>query len=310
MNEQELLAHLEKLYGKAKLCSNGWIRIPCPTCASGDRKKMKRYVNTVNLGTNCFICTQRMTPKELMCGETVPVMDRSESNETKERKVNEWANKLPVYKSIPINQLEKDHPAVKFFFKDHLYDLDRYYNENGIIYCPSDGGHIFNTFPFITSANRLIFPVVFKGSLVGWQMRSIPGTIFGDREDVIRYYHVFNKGNYLYNYDNAKLHNRVVLTEGVKKALKFPNGVASLGKGLTPIQIQMLQEWREVVVFLDGEDSTQQLAKKVTKIVVDNGRRAINIDPRKYGFPSPDEATVEVLNDIVSKEWRIVYGEP
>lgn len=310
MNEHQLGEMLTQVYGKIKDAKD-WIRIPCPTCIPKDVKKMKRYVSKKDLYTKCFICDRRLTKEQLLQTENIPLMDRPEKNDTPtEKKINPWANKIPCNRVIPIHELSLTHPAVKFFHKDHLYDLRSYYEEHEIVYCPPDAGVIFKSVnPFITSADRLIFPVRFNGELVGWQMRSVPGTVFGNRPDVVKYYHLFNKGDYLYNYDKAKQYKMVVLTEGVKKALKFPNGVASWGKNLTPTQVQLIQQWKEIVVFLDGEDSTQIQADTLAKAIRANGKKAINIDPRKYGYPSPDEATSEELELMIATEWRAQYGE-
>lgn len=309
MNQHDLGSMLKQVYGQIKDAGE-WIRIPCPTCAPKDAKKMKRYVSKRDLYTKCFICDVRLSKEELLGTEQIPIMDRPEREGlVVERKPHPWANRIPCHRVIPIHELPLAHPAVKFFHKDHLYDLRRYYEDHGIIYCPPDAGVIFRSAnPFITSADRLIFPVRFNDALVGWQMRSIPGTVFGDRPDAVKYYHLFNKGDYLYNYDKAKQYKMVILTEGVKKALKFPNGVASWGKGLTSLQIQLLHNWNEIVIFLDGEDKTQDQAESIAMALRHGGKKSISIDPRNYGLPSPDEATVEQAEHMVLTEWNKRYG--
>jgi hypothetical protein len=139
-------------------------------------------------------------------------------------------------------------------------------------------------------------------------MRSIPGTRMGDRDGVIKYYHLFDKGSTLYNYDLAKKFKIVVVTEGVKKAWKFPNAVATLGKGISDNQLQLVQEWGDIIFLYDGEDVTQAKANNIVFQLNMGGYRAINIDPRKYGFPSPDEMTEEQANNIVIQEWCEKYG--
>jgi len=304
MNEQDLVNMLKARYGVVKEASGNWVRIPCPTCTAKDRKKMKRYISKQHLGTKCFICNVYLTIEEILGDYNFPVANYEKPTTiAKPKEEHPWAKRMPGREFVPLNRLAHDHPAAQFLHNDHLYDFDRYYEENGIVYCPADAGVIITSKPFVTSAERLIFPVTFRGEMIGWQMRSIPGTIFGDRKDVIKYYHLFDKGNYLYNYDNAKKYSMVVLTEGVKKTLKFFNGVASLGKGLTPIQIQMLQEWDYVTIFLDSEESTQLLARQITAAINAGPKTAININPGKYGFPSPDEATKEQLEEILINEW-------
>jgi len=215
---------------------------------------------------------------------------------------------LPYNSAIPVNKLDQDHPAIKFLHKDHLFDLDTYANIHKIVYVPYEGGiMLHNGIKLITSAERLVFPVYFEQKLVGWQMRSIPGTFYGDNPDVVRYYHIFNKGSYLYNYDQVRQHDRVVVVEGVKKALKFVNGVATWGCGLSRTQLSLIQTWPEIIMMLDSDEgnNTQAKAKEFVSGFNFNSRcKAINIDLAKYGYKSPDEATVDALNQIVEKEWN------
>lgn len=231
------------------------------------------------------------------------------SQDTPERPPHPYKINIPCNgDGVPVNKLPTDHPAVKFLNKDHIHNLDRIYNTYGVIYVPLEQGVVVNGSPLVTSGERLIFPVVMRNTLIGWQMRSIPGTRMGDRDGVIKYYHLFDKGSALYNYDEAKHFKIVIVTEGVKKCWKFPNAIATLGKGISDQQLQLLQEWGCIVFFYDGEDKTQEKAQAIVQQLCIGGYRAVNIDPRKYGFPSPDEMTAEQANTIVMNEWSEKYG--
>ena len=119
---------------------------------------------------------------------------------------------------------------------------------------------------------------------------------------------MYPKGNYLYNYDIAKEYTNVVVVEGVKKSWKFPNAVATLGKGITEKQIKLLGEWDEITLMYDGEDVTQAKARALVEQFQILDKKCINIDPRKYGFASPDEMTEEQAQEIVYKEWQEKIG--
>ena len=308
MNENEVaaIARLKERFGQVKPATNGWVRIACPTCHTKDRKKFKRYVRPDTLYSRCYICEIPMRRDELVGDSFIQVRNPLPANYLEEvRKEHPMAKKLPGSRFTPVNKLEKDHPAVKFLHKDYLYDLDRYYNEYGIVYCPCDAGVTFNSKPFISSADRLIFPVKFKGEFVGWQMRSIPGTVYGDRSDVVKYYHLFNKGKVLFNYDSAKQHQTVILVEGVKKALKLQNAVAGFGKDVTETQVQLLSEWPNVIICLDAQDVAQTIGKRVEEVLRFNGNNALNVNLAPYGFPSPDEMTSDQLKFVLCNEWLI-----
>ena len=318
MSRDVLLDKLKEKYGEVK-GTGDWLRIKCPTCTEHNSKKFRRYVPRVGYTSNCFICGVHLSVPDMLegfCG--VPKFEDSLEEEDN-RPVNPLSLVLPYSKAYPLNTLAIDHPAIQFFHKDRLFDLDRYSNEQKIVFVPFDGGQVFiNGSVFVTSAERLVFPVYFENKLVGWQMRSVPGTFYADQmrnsqneqmKDV-RYYHLFHKGNYLYNYDNAKKHTRVIVVEGVKKALKFPNAVATWGSGISRKQLQLIQKWDEVIMLLDTDtnDRTQAKAREITECLNDGGKcRAININLAKYSegaVPiSPDEFPADVLQQIVDAEW-------
>lgn len=302
-NEAAAIARLRERFGQVKQSSNGWVRIACPTCLPKDRKKYKRYVRPDSLFSKCYICDMPMQRDELVGDAFIQVSNPAQLTPDEPKKENPMAKKMPGSRFIPVNQLPVNHPAVQFLHKDYLFDLDRYYNDYGIVFCPGDAGATFNSRPFISSAERLIFPVMFRGAFFGWQMRSIPGTVYGDRADTVKYYHLFNKGSCLFNYDNAKKYQTVILTEGVKKALKFPNGVACFGKDITDTQVQLLAEWPTVIICLDAQDVAQSIARRVESSLRANGNDALNINLGEYGFPSPDEMTSEQLNMVIYNEW-------
>ena len=114
--------------------------------------------------------------------------------------------------------------------------------------------------------------------------------------------HLFPKGNHLFNYAFAKTYKDVVVVEGVKKALKLGNSVATLGKGISHNQKQLIQEWKTITLVLDGEEKTQELAREIQHEFTTNGRRCINVDLRDYGFESPDDTTTEQLQYIIQQE--------
>ena len=307
-NEARLVAELEKRFGPVKNNGSGWMRIKCPTCTEHNRKKYKRYINATSRTSNCFICGVRKDVQDLLGGHYMPVYNPNEVRTPVVKKIDPRAFELPYYKATPVNQLPPDHPAVKFLHKDFLYDLDRYYNEHGIVYVPADGGKVFkSTPPYTTSSERLIFPVMEGGKMVGWQMRSIPGTFYGDRKDVIKYFHLFDKGSHVYNYENAKKYDRVIVVEGVKKALKFPNGVATWGTGLSQTQLHIIQQWPEIVMMLDAKDNSGTVQSRAQEFVagfVAAGKKAINVNLDNYGVESPDDLPQDTLQQIVEEEWH------
>lgn len=308
MTEAELHRLLDQRYG-AKRAANGWVRIACPTCSPTDAKKFKRGVNVNTLATHCFICEKKLTIEDLLGSKRIT---RIETNR-KPIKIPEHPQSriLPCKEFIPINTLPDNHEAKKLLAKDFLTKFDLYALEYNIGYIGESNASdiVFEREgkpPYIvSSADSLVFPVYFDNELVGWQLRFIPGTLNGNKMGKIKYLHVFQKGKYLVFFDKAKHYESVVVVEGVKKALKFPNGVATLGKGITDIQIQLVLNWNKIIFMYDGEDKTQEKAIELVKqINTSSSRTAINIDPRKYGYPSPDEMPEDVAQMIAYVEWE------
>lgn len=301
MTDTEIIQLLKSRFGNAKRGNGDWVRIWCPTCDINDRAKMKRGVNLKNLTTKCFICERPMSLQQLFGDAQIPTGNIVLTEKEEHPQARQW----PCSSYTPVNALPKDHHAVKFLAKDHILNLDRIYEEYEVAYIsPEDAAPIYfkkadgTTFD-ITVGDSLLFPVVYKEELVGWQARYV-----GPKPKKLKYLHVFPKGDYLYNYDNASQFTNVVVVEGVKKAWKFPNAVATLGKGITTKQINLLGHWDEITLLYDGEDITQRKARELVEDIRATGKKCINIDPRKFGFDSPDEMTEEQAQEIVYKAWH------
>jgi CBS domain-containing protein len=309
MTDHELFLLLKQRFGAAKKANNNWVRVKCPTCAPRDAVKLKRGVNLKTLSTNCFICQKPLALSQIFGNVKI----EAASNIIEEVKEHPQAKKWPCTGVIPVCALDKNHPAVKLLKKDHITDLTECWDEYGVGYITAedavdivfDKGDDGQT--KINSAHSLVFPVYYNNEFVGWQLRFVPGTPNGNRMGKMKYLHVFPKGQYLYNYDKAKEFNSVVVVEGVKKAWKFPNGVATFGKGITSQQIQLIQRWDEIILMYDAGDKTQAQARQLASQIRLNGKKCINIDPANYGFDSPDEMTKDEAQTIVYSEWIKAY---
>ena len=310
MTDNELFVLLKNRFGMARKANNGWIRVKCPTCNPHDAIKLKRGINLKTLQTHCFICLRPLSLYEMFGNVDIQRIPRNPEAIEEEIPEHPQAREWPCSAIVPVSALPKSHPAIKFLHKDFLFDLTRYYTEYDIGYILAEDAKEIRfdrddgTATIIKPCDSLIFPTYFKGEFVGWQCRFIPGTPFGDRMGKLKYLHIFQKGKYLYNYDKAKEYESIVVVEGVKKALKFPNGVCTWGKGITDKQIQLIQEWKKVILMYDAGEKTQAKAQEVCDAIKLNGVKAINIDPGKYGFESPDEMQESTAQQIAYLEWK------
>lgn len=304
MTDAQLINLLKSRFTIVKPGNGRWVRIKCPTCNPADAMKLKRGVNLGSLATNCFICRVPLTSQQLFGQDIIQTSQLSNVASFTETKEHPLSREWPCSAIIPIHELPADHAAVQFLKSDHLTNLKELYetyqvgyirkeDEKMITFDKKDGTTGFA----ISSADSLVFPVFQAGELVGWQLRYV-----NPKSKKFKYLHVFPKGNYLYNYDNAKKYETVVVVEGVKKAWKFPNAVATFGKGISEKQIQLLQEWKHIIFLYDGEDATQSKIQDLADAIGRN-KKCVNIDPRVYGFSSPDEMTAEEAQMIVCQEW-------
>lgn len=302
MDENELVGLLKAQFGKVKKANGGWWMIPCPTCSPKDMRKMKRGVNFDRMSTKCFICGEKLYVRDLLGKE---VRRDPNSPPAEEEPEHPQARIIPCQDApIPINELPSNHPAIELFKKDYLTDFDKYAEENEIGWIPAHKAvdivypHDDRPDTSISPANSLVFPVRFNNELVGWQLRYIPGS------PKFRYFHIFKKGDHLYNFDNAIGFKMVVVVEGVKKALKFPNAVATFGKSISEEQIQKLMNWDKIVFLYDGEDETQRLTRNLVEQMNVGSKKVSCIDPRKYGFDSPDEMPQDIAQKIIYVETK------
>lgn len=300
MHNENVKKLLKARFGRVTPVSGGGYRIPCPTCDPKHSKKMKRYISPGWTSSRCFICEESIPLNELL-GENVEFEQSVDDSPEEEYK---YSRILPYENAVKLSDMSSDSAVIKFLTKDHLYNFP-YYDSLAIRYIPSGCGiNIkFDSGFTVNTSESLFFPVFDKSNeYVGWQLRFIPGTWNGDRFQFMRYMHLFPKGKYLFNYAFSKQYDNVVVVEGVKKALKLANSVATFGKGISSAQKQLIQEWKTITLVLDGEESTQKLAREIQHEFRQNGRKCINVDLRDYGFESPDDTTTEQLQWIISQE--------
>lgn len=110
--------------------------------------------------------------------------------------------------------------------------------------------------------NRVVFPHIFRGHLVGWQTRAIPGRPGwpGTPSQIPKYKSTpgLPKAETLYAYDLADRSRPVVVVESpmsVAKAVSLgvDNVVATFGAKVADPQVDLLRDFPEVVVWFDDD---------------------------------------------------------
>jgi DNA primase len=107
----------------------------------------------------------------------------------------------------------------------------------------------------IVSLDRVVLPHFIEGKLVGWVARKVQ-----DVEGVSKYKNSkgFPRGQWLYNLDNARMHPSIYVVESPMSVLTLKsrgieNIVATFGAKISGSQLELLRNFKQVTIFMDGD---------------------------------------------------------
>ena len=210
----------------------------------------------------------------------------------------EFGKADPPGEIIPITALARtqpNHPAVVYLMHQRRYThqiLDHYQ----VGYCYQAAAK------YPAAQDRIIFPIVMHGEMVGWQGRYV-----GDDANwkyTPKYYGLpgMRKRLMLYNYDNAKASPFVVLVEGVTDVHVVGDySVALLGKRMSRYQYELITStWvnRPVILVLDP-DAQDELRGIVNDLRQNDVVVVPVMLPDGYDCGSFDRATI----------WSMIYQQ-
>lgn len=125
-----------------------------------------------------------------------------------------------------------------------------------------------NNFPFFV--NRIIFPIFDEeNNIVAFSGRLISNSLdnktkyLNSKESLI-----FKKSNIIYNYNNAKTHESIIIVEGFMDVISmakigFINCVALMGLNLSEHIINKFKKHKEILIFLDNDEAGQKATLKI-----------------------------------------------
>lgn len=168
------------------------------------------------------------------------------------------------------------------YLRSRGFDYRELGRDFGFMYCGA--GRKFARGLFDTSAT-VVAQVVMNGMLVGWQARLLydPDKLTDERCRMIglpwdpvkskfdkppKYMTMpgMDKREILWNFDNARQSDTVVICEGVYDAARVGRcAVATLGKSVSDQQVGLLEQyWRNVIILLDpdAEKDAERLRRK------------------------------------------------
>ncbi|WP_022935496.1 DNA primase [Mesomycoplasma moatsii] len=132
------------------------------------------------------------------------------------------------------------------------------------------------TFPFFS--NKLIFPifdennniVAFSGRKISNETSNEPKYL-NSKESLI-----FKKSSTIYNYNNAKNFEQLIIVEGFMDVIAFSkigkeNAIALMGVSLSKENISRLKKHKEILIFLDNDEAGKKATLKIIKYLILNG---------------------------------------
>lgn len=123
--------------------------------------------------------------------------------------------------------------------------------------------------------NRLLFPIFDEWN----NIVAFSGRVLQD-SDSPKYLHskesaVFKKSELIYNYNNAKNYETIIIVEGFMDVIAFnkigqDNAVALMGTSLSSNIIFKLKKHKEILIFLDSDSAGQKATMKIIDIFIKN----------------------------------------
>lgn len=178
---------------------------------------------------------------------------------------------------VPLASVAADNPAA-VYLTARGFDYKELGRDFGFAYCGQ--GRTFAKGLYSTSAT-VVAPVVMNGKALGWQSRLLydPEKLDAARCRMMGFAWDAEKGKFvkppkymtmpgmdkreiLWNFDNARQSDTVVVTEGVYDAARVGRcAVATLGKAVSDQQVGLLQQyWKHVVLLLDPDAAKETAA--------------------------------------------------
>lgn len=160
--------------------------------------------------------------------------------------------------------------------------------------------------------NRLFIPISMNSKMVGWQGRYI-GELDWKTVRTQKYFNMrgMSKKDMLYNFDNAKNKDLVVVTEGVADVWRVgPCAVALLGSDMSGQQKDLIRHtWQDkpVVIFLDS-DAQSKAVQMVASLRPYFDNLVFNLNPNGKDPGSMSREEIWQLIDFELKSRHISFS--
>lgn len=305
LNRDHIRQLLNQKFGYVKEAGKEML-VKCPFCASR-HARLSVNLDKYNGVYKCWRCGESGSIQKLL-GKKFKLKQEQVRQVSQIAETNEVPSPGDL---VPITQVDADNNAVTYLTqaRERTFDLETLDKVYGVKYCSRGRLFACGKGCKYNTANSLIFPVWMNGEIKGWQSRlvydplALPdevGLSIGWQKDdegrVLRPPKYMTnpglkKSQILYNFDQARNYNYVVVTEGVFDVFAVgPMAVATFGTGITEAQAVLLRTyWDHVIILLDA--GTEEASSKL-KAMIGNSVRVTNVpwtDAKDAGDTDTDE---------------------
>lgn len=283
---------------KGKNCSSGWINIQCPFC---DDNSNHLGINLKNGNVNCWKCGHKslynliyiITGKNIskiyqkyISKNSLNIGIESIKKQTKYNHIADIEKSLRIV-NYPANtsKIQAEHMAYLKSRNFNPFKLEKLYRIKGT-------GNIGNY------KNRIIFPIFLNNKLISYQGRDITGS-----KSNIKYkacskkLEVEHHKNTLYNIDNVK-RNEIIVVEGVLDAIRLgDNTVATFGVEYTQSQLLMLSKYKKVNILYDTDEAGKKASEKLA-----NGLSNLKVNVDIFRLDEEDPGSLSEKDAMLIKK--------
>jgi hypothetical protein len=256
-----LETELEKRFGRVtRSQGHNGLELICDCYVCGEHKLSVNAVNGIyKCWRGCCSGTVQKLLKKKVPMTTAPA-----------KKVERHVGFLSPGTLTPLASVGDDNPGA-VYLRARGFDYRELGRDFGFTYCSPGRPFAHGVF---STTGTVVATVTMDGRDIGWQARLLydPDKLDNDRCAMLGYAWNAEKQKYvrppkyftmpgmdkrevLWNYDNARRSDTVVVTEGVYDAARVGRcAVATLGKYVSDKQVLLLQQyWRHIVILLDPD---------------------------------------------------------
>lgn len=228
---------------------SGWVNVACPFC-TGHAGYHLGY--NARQGGNHFVCYRCHGHRAIEVISTLAHVPIGEARDIIEqyggmksygpiRREQKWV--LGKNIKFPMNTLEVDKRGMAYL-ESRGFDAEKIVKQYGLMQTGPVGMYKF----------RIVIPIYFNDFVVSYTCRAIYPTMPVRYLTCPKNKELIPNKDILYNLDNARNRNTIVVVEGCTDVWRLGAGaVATFGTGVTMKQLKILEKFKHVVLIQDND---------------------------------------------------------